>query len=80
MVMISHIESQERKKCTTYAVLLHDSEELLDDLGAWSDHDLTLSCLFGIVDSVEAVVENGCSDHDDGSVTRSLVLKILKSG
>jgi hypothetical protein len=33
-----------------HTVLLHDTEELDDDLGARSDQALSLSCLLGIVD------------------------------
>jgi len=40
------------------AVLLHDAQELDDDLRRRSDHDLTLSGLLGIVDSVERIVED----------------------
>ena len=41
----------------TYTVLLHDSQKLDNDLGAWSDHDLSLASLFGIVDGIQAVVK-----------------------
>ena len=37
---------------------LHDTEELDDDLGARSDHDLALSGLLGIVDRVKSVGED----------------------
>jgi hypothetical protein len=39
-------------------VLLHDTEELDDDLGAGSDEDLSLSRLLGVVDGVERIVED----------------------
>lgn len=39
-------------------MLLHDSQELDDDLGARSDKDLSLASLLGIVDRVESVVED----------------------
>lgn len=45
---------------------LHDLKELDDDLGAGSDHDLTLAGLLGVVDAVEGIVENGSADHLDG--------------
>jgi hypothetical protein len=49
-------------------VLLHDRKELDDDFGAGSDHDLTLSGFFGIVNAFEGVVEDGGFDHfGDGS-------------
>lgn len=38
-------------------VLLHDSEELNDDLGAWSDQDLSLVSLFGVGDALKAIRE-----------------------
>jgi len=39
-------------------VLLHDTEELDDDLGAWADENLTLSGLLGVVDGVKRIVED----------------------
>jgi len=39
-------------------MLLHDTEEFDNDLGARSDHDLSLSSLLGIVDALQAIVEN----------------------
>jgi hypothetical protein len=39
-------------------VLLHDAEELDDDLGGRSDQDLSLSGLLGVVDSIERIVED----------------------
>lgn len=47
-------------------MLLHDTEELDDDLGTRSDHDLSLSSLLSIVDRLEAVIEDRCSSHSDG--------------
>lgn len=47
-------------------MLLHDRQEFDDDLGAGSDQDLTLAGLFGIVDALESVVEDGGSDHFGG--------------
>lgn len=46
-------------------VLLHDFEELDDDLGRRSDEDLSLSSLLGIDDVVKTVVEDGLTDHID---------------
>ena len=46
-------------------MLLHDGEELDDNLGARPDEDLTLSGLLGIVDVLEGVVENRCLHHLD---------------
>lgn len=56
-------------------VLLHDLEELDDDLGRRTDHDLALAGLLGVVDAVEGIVENGSADHLDGFFE-----EILKSG
>lgn len=39
-------------------LLLHDTEELDDDLGGWADEDLTLSGLLGVVDGVERIIED----------------------
>jgi hypothetical protein len=39
-------------------VLLHDAEELDDNLGGRSDQDLSLSGLLGVVDGIERIVEN----------------------
>ena len=51
-------------------MLLHDTQELDDDLGARSDEDLTLSSLLGVVERVESVVKNGSADHLGGSSGR----------
>lgn len=47
-------------------MLLHDSQELDDDLGARSDHDLALAGLFGVVDGLERIVEDGSASHFGG--------------
>lgn len=39
-------------------MLLHHLQELDDDLGARTDHDLALSRLLGIVDTLESIVED----------------------
>ena len=54
-------------------MLLHDLEELDDDLGAGPDEDLALAGLLGVVHAVESIVENGSADHLGG------VGEILKS-
>ena len=46
-----------------HTVLLHDTEELDDDLGRWSNKDLSLSRLLGVVDGVERIVEDRGLDH-----------------
>lgn len=55
-------------------VLLHDSEELDDDLGGGADQDLALASLLGVVHGVERIVEDGSLDHFGG-----LEFEILKS-
>ena len=44
-------------------MLLHDREELDDDLRGWTDHDLALASLLGVVDGIERIVEDGCLNH-----------------
>lgn len=51
-----------------HTVLLHDLEELDNDLGRRSDHNLALAGLLGVVDVLESIVENGGADHLDGVV------------
>jgi hypothetical protein len=47
-------------------VFLHNAEELDDDLGARSDENLTLSRLLGVVDALQRIVEDTCSNHIAG--------------
>lgn len=42
-------------KLTNVTVSLHDSQELDDDLGRGSNHDLALTGLLGIVDGVQGI-------------------------
>ena len=44
-------------------VLLHDRQELDNDRGGRTDHDLTLTTAFSVVDAVQAVVQNRGADH-----------------
>lgn len=44
-------------------MLLHDSEELDDDLGGRSDHNLSLTSLLGVGNGLKGVSENGGSSH-----------------
>lgn len=46
----------------------HDVEKFDDDLGAWSDHDLSLAGLLGVVHCVKGIVKHGCFDHDGGGL------------
>jgi hypothetical protein len=58
-----------KKECVCEArrtVTLHDGQELDDDLGGRTDHDLALAGLLGVVDSIEAIVEDGSLDHFGG--------------
>lgn len=47
-------------------MLLHDAQHLDNDLGAWSDQNLTLASLLGVVYALERIVENRRSDHVGG--------------
>jgi hypothetical protein len=47
-------------------VLLHDAEELDNDLGGRTDQDLALASLLGVVDGVERIVKDGGLDHFGG--------------
>jgi hypothetical protein len=44
-------------------VLLHNLEELDDDLRGRPDHNLALSSLLGIVDAVEGIVKDRSANH-----------------
>jgi hypothetical protein len=44
-------------------VLLHNREELDNDLGGRTDKNLTLATLFGVVDVVQSIVEDRDADH-----------------
>ena len=46
-------------------MLLHDAQELDDDLGAGADENLALAALLGVVDGVERIVKDGSLDHFD---------------
>lgn len=70
-------EIRKKGRVLRHTVLLHNLQELDNDLGRRSDQDLALASLLGVVDALESIVENGGADHLDGVV---LVLKeILKS-
>jgi len=47
------------------AVLLHDAQELDNDLRRRPNQDLPLSSLLGIVDGIQGIVENRRLDHFD---------------
>jgi hypothetical protein len=68
------------KRERVLTVLLHDGQDLDDDLGGRSDQDLTLSSSFGVDDVVQAVVKDGDSDHFDGlSVGRRIGIRTCLS-
>lgn len=46
------------------AVLLHNREELDDDLGRGSDKHLALTLALGVDNAVKSVVKNGNANHD----------------
>lgn len=48
---------------TNVTVLLHDLEELDDDLGGGADQDLTLSTLFGVINALKSIVQHADTDH-----------------
>ena len=49
-------------------MLLHDRQELDNDLRRRADQDLALAGLLGIVHGIEGVVKDGSADHLDGIV------------
>lgn len=67
-ILFSLLSSQDLicRKNFGHTVLLHDSQELDDDLGARSDHDLALAGLLGVVDGLERIVEDGGASHFGG--------------
>ena len=54
------------RKIVMHTVLLHDAQELDDDLGGRTDEDLALASLLGVVDRVKRIVEDGSLDHFGG--------------
>jgi hypothetical protein len=55
-----------------HTVTLHDSQELDNDLGGRADQDLALASLLGVVDRLEAIVEDGSLDHFGGCLRFSM--------
>jgi hypothetical protein len=55
-------------------MFLHSLEEFYNDLRAWTDQNLALSSLFGVVDALQRIVEDGSLDHDGGRVRGSTSL------
>jgi hypothetical protein len=71
-------EGTKKEEKILLTVLLHDGEELDDDLGGRADQDLALAGLLGVVDSIEAVVEDGCLDHFGGCLRFSVAEERLR--
>lgn len=67
-------DKRRQSKSTRHTVLLHDRQELDNDLGGRADHNLTLASLLGVVHGVERIVEDGSLDHFGGCG-----IEILKS-
>jgi hypothetical protein len=69
---------------TNIAMLLHNREELDDNLGRRADQDLSLSRLLGVVDGIERIVEDGSLNHFGGERFSNRVfgneVSIKKSG
>lgn len=61
-------------------MLLHDAQELDDDLGRRSDQDLPFARLLGVVDGIEGVVENGSLDHFERGRLATAVVGIRSMG
>lgn len=57
-------------------MLLHDAEELDNDLGGRPDEDLALAGFLSVVDGVQRIVQDGSLDHF-GDKEREI--EILKS-
>lgn len=61
------IRSKKKRKKSQHTVLLHDRQELHNDLRARSDKHLALARLLSIVDGIERIIEDTGLDHFDGS-------------
>jgi hypothetical protein len=57
LVIMPNGVEKKRNYCQ-HTVLLHDAEELDNDLGGWSDENLSLSGLLCVVDGIERIVED----------------------
>ncbi len=51
------------KQVREQTVLLHDSQELDDDLAGGTDEHLALSTTLSIADGIEGVVQHGDKNH-----------------
>lgn len=63
-------ECKKQTERSLLTVLLHDAQELDNNLRARSDEDLALSSLLGIVDGVKRIVQHGSLDHFVGVSSR----------
>jgi hypothetical protein len=53
-------------------VLLHNRQELNDNLGRRTDENLSLTTAFSVVDVVQTIVQDGDSDHFKSSINNEL--------
>jgi len=62
---------------TNVTELLHDTQVLDDDLGAWVDEHLTFSRFLCIVDGIERIIEDGSLNHFVGceEILKSIIRK-----
>ena len=60
------VQVEGKKGADPPTMLLHNTEELDNDLGGGSDQDLSLSGLLGVVDGIERIVEDGGLNHFGG--------------
>ena len=58
-----------------HTVLLHQGQELDNDLGGRTDQDLALATLLSVVDVVKAVVQDGDADHFDKMLLQGKTIK-----
>jgi hypothetical protein len=55
--------AKKKKAIDTLTVLLHNRQELDDNLGRGTNENLSLTTAFGVVDVVQTIVQDGDSDH-----------------
>ena len=46
-----------------FTMLLHDSQELDDDLGDGANENLTLAALLSIINALKSIVQHAYKDH-----------------
>lgn len=55
--------AKKKQAIDTLTVLLHNRQELDDNLGRGTNENLSLTTAFGVVDVVQTIVQDGDSDH-----------------